>query len=505
MNSNSRLKSVVLVARPWLRYFFPDFARALKRRYGSAVHFYVRERSELAFYEQYVTDGSIDSVTYCGIMHDPVQLSEADRISTLEKARTYERKFNRTINSISACEKMLGAPFSIGGYRFPRSNFFKNSDEVEFAAAFVRLFEFWENEFRTKNITCFLNGWTEFAMIAKLHNIPFRHLIEVGYENYCHWATNEFHENPLVEAKFNEISAPAREKAEITEPYLSARIGNQSRLDTLGRWSFLAGTTYRTLLRQAKNMVRRRRSVYPLSDELKYNWLLFSQFRMVSATHREKLADLEDTDFIFFPLAREPEIPYMMMSPEYFYQIPAIASLVRDLPTGWRLAVKEHVSAIGPRPVSFYDQIRYFKQVRLMDIRERGVDCVRKAKAVATIAGSAGIEAAVAGKPVISFGRHNIYCFLPHVMVVKDEAQIAGYIDAIVENKIDLEKARQDGARFLEAIVAASFDMRNFDWENMKDYDPQVVEDAVTLLVESLAMEDKHKVTMSQNKKTVGV
>jgi hypothetical protein len=175
-----------------------------------------------------------------------------------------------------------------------------------------------------------------------------------------------------------------------------------------------------------------------------------------------------------------------MMSPEYNSQLAAISSLVRDLPAGWLLAVKEHLSAIGPRTSDFYNQIRYFKQVRLLDVRERGVDCVKAAEAVATIAGSAGIEAAVAGKPVISFGRHNTFNFLPHVMVVKDEADLFKYISRIEENKIDLDKAGRDGARYLNSIIRASFDMKEFDWVNIEDLPKGAVSDAASNLLESL-------------------
>lgn len=496
MDKTMHLSSVALVTRPWLSYFFLDLARSLKRRYGSKVHFYVKSRSETDFYEPFVRDGTIDSVTFAGILHEE-NTGDVDPAVTLAKARAYEHAFGRTLNSVSACDKMLGAPFSIGGLHFPRSHFYKDTDALSMAAAYVRLFEFWEREFAQKSISVFLNGWTEYAVIAKKAGIPFRHLIEIGYENYCHWAADEYHENPLIKKKYDEIAAPSRKEAEIDQPYLSARLGNTARLRQFGTWSFLARTCYNASVNHLKAWLRKRKTGYPLTEEWKYNWRLFSQFREVLRTHRVKLAELSGTDFLYFPLAREPEVPYMMMSPEYFYQIPAITSVIRDLPVGWTLAVKEHVSAIGPRPDEFYDQIRYFKQTRLMDITERGVDCVREAKAVVTIAGSAGIEAAVAGKPVISFGRHNSYCFLPHVLVVTDEAQLTKYISDIVDNRIDLAKARRDGARFLDALVAASFDMRDFDWEHKQGYAPEVIEDAVDKLVESLALERPAKPSAS--------
>jgi hypothetical protein len=99
----------------------------------------------------------------------------------------------------------------------------------------------------------------------------------------------------------------------------------------------------------------------------------------------------------------------------------------------------------------------------MLDIDEIGLLCARKADATATITGTSGFEAAVMGRPVISFGRHNIYDFLSHVMVVEDENQLAGYLWRIFSGDIDSKRARDDGLRFLQAIVDVSFDLGEFN------------------------------------------
>ena len=87
------------------------------------------------------------------------------------------------------------------------------------------------------------------------------------------------------------------------------------------------------------------------------------------------------------------------------------------------LAVKDTYAAVGVRPDNFYDQIRAFKNVVLLDTMILG-HVIRQAELVATITGTAGFEAAVMGKPVISFGHHNIYNFLPHVRLITDERDL---------------------------------------------------------------------------------
>ena len=67
------------------------------------------------------------------------------------------------------------------------------------------------------------------------------------------------------------------------------------------------------------------------------------------------------------------------MSPEYFYQLSCIAALSRDLPAGAILVVKETLAATGRRPRDFYAQIKEFKNVVMLDIRELGLEVVRAA------------------------------------------------------------------------------------------------------------------------------
>lgn len=66
------------------------------------------------------------------------------------------------------------------------------------------------------------------------------------------------------------------------------------------------------------------------------------------------------------------------------------------------------------------------------------------------------------GKPVITFGRHNMHCFLPHVFTITDELQLRPAINRILSDAIDLDQARRDGQRFLAAAVACSFDALDF-------------------------------------------
>ena len=165
---------------------------------------------------------------------------------------------------------------------------------------------------------------------------------------------------------------------------------------------------------------------YYLGENLRYFARMYRDWRRLGRLATTRLADLDKTPFVFYPLHLEPEMALQGLSPEYFYQLSLIAAVSRDLPAGVLLAVKEAFGAVGRRPADFYGQIAEFKNVVMLHPLELGVDCVRRAAAVVTICGTAGFEAAVMGRPVVAFGRHNVYNFLPHVTPVTDEARLQG-------------------------------------------------------------------------------
>ena len=110
---------------------------------------------------------------------------------------------------------------------------------------------------------------------------------------------------------------------------------------------------------------------------------------------------------------------------------------------------------------------------------------VKASAAVATINGTVGQEAAVMGKPVLSFGRRNLYNFLPHVKVVNGDTDLAQTLRWALSFS-EQTKARLDGAKYLHCLHKFSFDMQDFGFHNPSGFDDQAIEAAVARLQESL-------------------
>ena len=199
-----------------------------------------------------------------------------------------------------------------------------------------------------------------------------------------------------------------------------------------------------------------------------------------------RLSDMGNSKFVYYPLHTEPETALQTLSPEYFYQLSCIAALSRDLPAGTVLAVKDTLAAIGRRPRDFYAQILEFKNVVLLDVREFGLEVAKKSSAVATITGTGGFEAAVMGKPVISFGRHNLYNFLSHVRVINDETKLKEDLVWALKDDFDVKTAKIEGAKFLEGVKNISFNMEEFTAINGKNFSDIAIKRAYENLYKSI-------------------
>ena len=166
------------------------------------------------------------------------------------------------------------------------------------------------------------------------------------------------------------------------------------------------------------------------------------------------------------------------------------------------LAVKENSYAIARRPRDFYRQIAALKNVVLVDVNEDGIECVRRAGVVATITGTAGIEAAAMGKPVVSFAQHHPMAMLPHVKTITNDPDLPDILRAALSPDFDHAKAEADGQLFLRAVVDSSFDLGQFKIVRPGECAilPEWIENAVAGLEKSLTIKPTLRNTMSDSR-----
>jgi hypothetical protein len=454
------LHSVLLGAHSQYRGVLNAVARNLKEHDNAAVHLYCASEQLRDYYRRRV-DVGFDTISVDNALNSASSEPVLNAEKVVSEARRNEAELGVTYNLLAMSDRHLGRGYALAGFKHPRSHKSADTSYLQMVAGLNQAVDFWRQEIAEKKPQLIVNCGKIAAVVAKAAGIPYRALAASRYRNFHYWARNELFENPQIEEAYRESKESS--DFQMTAPYdthvqMRRQLKQTYALPSTLKWMSVAIAQYP--YRKIRGYDKKRG--YYLRDNLAYMWRRHRERNGMSGADTVTLADLAGQPFVYYPLHTEPETALQTLSPEYFYQLSSIAALSRDLPAGVLLAVKETYAALGRRPTDFYGQIREFKNVVMLDINEIGLECARAADVTATITGTGGFEAAAMGRPVVSFGRHNLYNFLPHVMVVDDELHLPKFLSLVFNGGFDADVARRDGLRFLQAIADTSFDLGDF-------------------------------------------
>jgi hypothetical protein len=125
----------------------------------------------------------------------------------------------------------------------------------------------------------------------------------------------------------------------------------------------------------------------------------------------ERAADLKK-EFVYFPLHYQPEATTSPQGGVYVNQLLAIKTLAYALPADWEIYVKEHPAQMAvhggnttpARYRGYYAAIAAISRVRLVPISTNTFQLTDRARATATITGTAAWESILRGRCAIAFG-----------------------------------------------------------------------------------------------------
>lgn len=161
--------------------------------------------------------------------------------------------------------------------------------------------------------------------------------------------------------------------------------------------------------------------------------------------------ELRALRYCFYPLHTEPEVSLLVYGRPFLNQIEIIRAIAISLPVDMVLVVKEHPWMVGKRTIGAYRKILQIPRVRLVSPAMDARELIAGAALVAVVTGSVALEAAILGKPVITFGDCP-YNALPPALVqrCKDLRELPQLARGMVEGY-----AADDAA--LEAYLAAVY------------------------------------------------
>lgn len=486
--------SVGIVASSDLFYVNISLAEELKRRFNSRVFLYVDTKASKKKFSKYVVQGIFDDVIVCNVLHREARRTDLNKNEVTDLGNRLEQELSFSFNELIMSRRDFGHGFATGGPYHPHNFYSKNSDYYQTIHGFSSQLLFWKKELQTKDLEIILNGPKETAIVCRALSRKYFQLVSARHENYWIWSPNEYGENSTIKHCFDatyefDESVQSKKNSYFTDMHQrKIFFDNNSLLGMIKKsYIFLKASLFKRIAggENWKNSYNVGSMLGFYIRELKYTKQLLSEKYTVSL---EKMAG---TPFVYFPLATEPETTLQVMSPECTNQLALIASIARDLPVGVFLAVKETIYGVGRRPNDFYDQIRSFKNVVILPINEPGIDVVKKAEVIATINGTAGLEGILFGKPVIVFGRHVDYSFLPQAFLVQREEELALNLKLALKAKAESENFAKLGARYLKALEKSSFVFGQFSAVQAQSYDNEAIRKMVDALEQLTIEKDK--------------
>ena len=186
-------------------------------------------------------------------------------------------------------------------------------------------------------------------------------------------------------------------------------------------------------------------------------WSLKKRYRLYFINKNLSLT-IDDEKFIFFPLITEPERGLNIAAPFHTNLIELCNHIVKSLPVGYKLYVKDHagMDTRDWRPFSFYKEIMNLPNVKMLHHSIHPKKILPKCSMVITLGGSAGFEAAFYEKPTITFVDTS-YSYLKSVEILNDIKTLPQLIQKQLNIKFDLD----DLNRYVSILEKNSFD---FNW-----------------------------------------
>ncbi|MCI0645007.1 MAG: hypothetical protein L0332_11915 [Chloroflexi bacterium] len=204
-------------------------------------------------------------------------------------------------------------------------------------------------------------------------------------------------------------------------------------------------------------------------DPLYTSWFKRRYDKVIMAVRQARMSQAdyfsfpaEGEKYVFFPLHLEPELSLLLYAPFFTHQFAIIQNVAQSLPHNTCLYVKDHPRALGRRSAQYYREVTAIPNVRLMAPTVKGQDLIRGAEGVITITGTAGLEAILFGKPVITFG-NVFYNFLDELVMhvhaynevpglirqfetfIGDESIVVDFLTAILDESINVDIQRLAG------------------------------------------------------------
>jgi hypothetical protein len=312
-----------------------------------------------------------------------------------------------------------------------------------------------------------------FVKIANQKKIPFHILRSSKLKNYQTFTLSMFEEYSNIKASYSGFSSlediDQKIIIEAQDYLLSFSDGNlpyEGNVKTLKKFKIFKLVyfvnffkfLFKDLLMINQKRDHHNRELFSLKylfDNPIRNYRIRSQKRVFKNRTIHKLSTIKKKKYIFFPLHAEPEISIANFSRRYQNQIEVIRNIALQMPSEYKLLVKEHPRNIGRRKSGYYKKILSIPNVDFADYMLPSLMVVNASKLVIVLSGNIGFEAIMSKVPVISLS-NTMYNMLPKNMI-NHLKTINNLHHEIIHTIESYNYSEEELIKYLSAILSNSF------------------------------------------------
>ncbi len=449
-----------------------SFAQEIKEQTGAQCSVLCSLPQDIPLYKK-IFKGITEDIEAVIPLYDVLDspLNGSERLIE-EQAVACEATYGTLMTDLIQSDRHLGLAYSTSGTLYPRSRLGAKATYVRSLRTATHMLKFFDQYFQKRGTELLLMDGSgalhtkSICVVAESKGIPIRCLAPSRYKNLVHWAGNDLFEVPWLTEAFDQLSQSGGSlESGFDGPYLASAVERKRQSKMMG----LAGTLKYCSRDVARFIYQRIIRYKPyagnyLRDTLAYRIRAYSRHKWLEKHTVKSLQTIQQKPYVFFPLNHEPEASLSVMSPEFNNQMAVIDLVSKALPADYRLVVKEHETAgIAARPKGFYPWLKAIPNVVMANMHLTSIPLIQGSAATVVLTGTAGMEAAVCGVPVITFSSRNMYNCIPHVHLVDRISDIRPLVAQVCQSASheSRQKRLQDGRRFMDAMKSISYDLEH--------------------------------------------
>jgi hypothetical protein len=171
-----------------------------------------------------------------------------------------------------------------------------------------------------------------------------------------------------------------------------------------------------------------------------------------AAAMRRYYQPVPERPFVYFPLHVTDDYKIKRVIPHCVDQAALIEQVADYLPQGHDVVIKEHPLSIGRNSIPLIHRLTRRPNIRLVEPRTSSHDLIQRARAIAVISSTVGLEALLYGRPVLTLGQP-FYSGYGVTLDVDSFRELSRKVTEL----LDFEPDRERTLRFLHAAMRSCF------------------------------------------------